>query len=146
MTQSTPDQHPVAAAQTDPRPGHERSLGEVVGALTTDLTTLFKQEIELAKVEAKQEAGRAGKGAGLLGAAAMSALLLLVFASLALTYLLDNWLPAELAALIVALLWGVAAAVTASAGRTALKNANPQLPQTQQTLKEDAAWARNQRS
>jgi hypothetical protein len=59
-----------------------------------------------------------------------------------LTYLLDNWMPIELAALIVAVLWGIAAAVLAASGRKQIKEANPQLPTTQQTLKEDAQWAK----
>jgi hypothetical protein len=50
------------------------------------------------------------------------------------------------AALIVAAVWGVVAAVLAVRGRTELKRSNPQLPRTQQTLKEDAAWARAQKS
>ena len=64
----------------------------------------------------------------------------------ALAYLLDNWMPVELAFLIVTLLWAIVGAVLAARGRKELKNANPQLPETQQTLKEDAAWARAQKN
>jgi len=73
-------------------------------------------------------------------------LLVTLFLSWALIWLLDNWMPVELAALIVAVLWAVVTAVLASAGRKMLQQANPQLPQTQQTLKEDASWARAQKS
>ena len=45
-----------------------------------------------------------------------------------------------------ALIWAVVTGVLASIGRTKLREANPQLPQTQQTLKEDAAWVRAQKS
>ena len=62
------------------------------------------------------------------------------------TYLLDNWIPVELAAFIVALLWGIAAAVLAARGRKDFKEANPQLPLTQQTLMEDVQWAKTQKS
>ncbi|WP_052337248.1 phage holin family protein [Nocardioides alkalitolerans] len=127
-------------------PGGERSLGDIVGDVAQDLSTLVKQELDLAKVELKQEAAQAGKGAGMLGGAAVAGHLALVFVSLALVFLLDNWMPIELAALITTLLWAVVAAVLATLGRTALKKANPQLPQTQQTLKEDAPWARTQNS
>lgn len=138
--------HPVPPAEERPHTAEGRSLGEVVGALTTDLSTLFKQELDLAKAELKEEMGRAGKGAGLLGGAAVSGLLLLVFASLTVVFLLDNWMPIELAALIVTALWSVAAAVMALTGRGAIKESNPQLPRTQQTLKEDAEWARAQKN
>ncbi|MFW6776184.1 phage holin family protein [Nocardioides sp. CPCC 205120] len=126
--------------------GGERSLGEIVSDVSQDLSTLVKQELDLAKAELKQEATQAGKGAGMLGGAAVAGHLVLVFLSLTLMFLLDNWMPIELAALITTLLWAVAAAVLASLGRSELKKANPQLPQTQQTLKEDASWARAQKS
>ena len=124
----------------------ERSLGEIVGNISQDLSTLVRQEMDLAKTELRQEATRAGKGIGMLAGAAIAGLLVLLFVSWALTWLLDNWMPVELAALITALLWAVVTAVLASAGRKTLREANPQLPQTQQTLKEDAAWVRAQKS
>ena len=123
-----------------------RSLGEIVGDISNDLTTLIKQELELARTELKAEATKAGKGAGMLGGAGVAGLLVAILLSFALAYLLDNWMPVELAFLITALLWGIVAAVLAARGRKELKNANPQLPKTQQTLKEDAAWARAQKS
>lgn len=123
-----------------------RSLGEIVGEVTSDLSTLMKQELELAKVELKQEAGRAGKGAGMLAGAGVAGHFVLIFLSLALMYLLDDVMPVEVAALLTALLWGLVAAMLAVVGRSNLKKANPQLPVTQQTLKEDAQWARTQNS
>lgn len=133
-------------ATSAPGSDDSRSLGEIVGDISHDLTTLVKQELELARTELKQEATRAGKGAGMLGAAGVAGLLALILASFALSYLLDNWMPVELAFLITTLLWAIVGAVLASRGRTELKKSNPQLPKTQQTLKEDAAWARAQKS
>jgi uncharacterized membrane protein YqjE len=124
----------------------ERSLGQVVSDLSTDLSTLMRQEVALAKAELKEEVGKVGKGAGMLGGAGFAGWFVLLFLSLALTFLLDNWLPVEVAALITAVVWGVVAAVLALVGRQKLKEANPQLPQTQQTLKEDVQWARAQKS
>lgn len=126
--------------------GDTRSLGEIVSEITTDLSALFKQEVELAKVELKQEATKAGKGAGMLAGAGVAGLMVLIFLSMTLMWLLDNVIVLELAAFIVTLLWGVIAGVLALVGRKNLKKANPQLPQTQQTLKEDAQWAKAQRS
>lgn len=133
---------------TEPAPGSEesRSLGQIVSDVTSDLSALVKQEMELAKTELKQEVAKAGKGAGMLGGAGVAGHLVLVFLSLALMFLLDNWMPIELAALLVAVLWGVVAAVLALTGRKAIKESNPQLPQTQETIKEDVAWAKAQKS
>ncbi len=126
----------VPVQPAEPRAADEqRSLGEIVGDISTDLTTLIKQEMDLAKVELKEEVSQAGKGAGMLGGAGVAGLMVLVFASLALTFLLDSWMPIALAALITTLLWGVVAAVLALSGRKALQETNPQLPKTQQSLK-----------
>jgi hypothetical protein len=113
---------PSGVPLEEPRDG--RSLGQIVGDISQDLTTLVRQEMDLAK----------------------TALLTLIFLSWTLTWLLDNWMPVEVAALITALIWAVVTGVLASIGRTKLREANPQLPQTQQTLKEDAAWVRAQKS
>ena len=124
----------------------DRSLGQVVSDLSSDLSTLIQQEMALAKVEIKEEVGKAGKGAGLLGGAGLAGWFVLIFLSLALMFLLDNWLPIEVAALITTAVWAVIAGVLALMGRKELKAANPQLPTTQQTLKEDVAWAKAQKS
>ena len=102
--------------------------------------------MDLAKTELRQEATKAGTGIGMLAGAAISGLLVLLFLSWALTWMLDNWMPVEIAALITAALWAVVTGVLVSMGRKKLQEANPQLPKTQQTLKEDAAWVRAQKS
>lgn len=123
-----------------------RSLGEIVGDITADMSTLIRQEMDLATSEMKREVTKLGKGVGMFGGAGATGYLTLIFASLALTYLLDNWMPVELAALVVALLWGAVTAALALKGRQEIKNANPDLPVTQQTLKEDVQWAKTQKS
>jgi hypothetical protein len=144
----TPPAAPLPTEGSAPRSSgaDTRSLGEIVGDLSHDLTTLVKQELELARTELKQEATKAGKGAGMLGGAGAAGLLALILGSFALSYLLDNWMPVELAFLITTVLWAVVGAFLASRGRSELKKSNPQLPETQQTLKEDAAWARAQKT
>ena len=126
--------------------GSTRSLGEIVGDITQDMSTLVRQEIDLATSELKREVSRLGKGVGMFGGAGAFGYLALIFLGLALTWLLDNWVPLELAALITALVWGAIAAALALKGRQEIEKADPQLPVTQRTLKEDAQWARNQKS
>jgi uncharacterized membrane protein YqjE len=136
-------QPPTRPAET---PEETRSAGAIVGDISRDMSTLVRQEIDLAKTELKQEATQAGKGVGMLGGAGVAGHLALLFLSLALTYLLDNWMPVELAALITAVLWGIVAAVLAARGRREIKKANLALPQTQTTLKEDVQWAKAQKN
>jgi hypothetical protein len=50
-------------------------------------------------------------------------------------------MPLTVAALIVTVFWALVAAVMAARGRQELRAMNPPLETTQQTLKEDAAWA-----
>ncbi|WP_218031399.1 phage holin family protein [Nocardioides psychrotolerans] len=114
--------------------------------MTQDLTTLIRQEMDLAKTEMKQEVVKAGKGAGLLGGAGLAGWFLLLFLSLTLMFALDEAMPIWAAALIVTAVWGIAAAALALMGKKAIQEANPQLPETQQTLKEDVQWARAQKS
>ena len=126
--------------------GETRSIGQIVGDISADMSTLIRQEMDLAKAEMKQEVSKLGKGAGMFGSAGLAGHFALFFVSFAVTYLLDNWMPVELAALIVGLVWAVTAAVLAIRGRKEIKEANPQLPTTQQTLKEDVRWAKAQKS
>lgn len=141
--------HPVEPASSTPPPPSERSLGEIFSDVTQDLTTLIKQEVDLAKTEMKQEVAKAGKGAGLLGGAGVAGHFLLLFLSLALMLGLGSIFDGDqywIGALIVAAIWGIVAAVLALTGKKALAEANPQLPKTQQTLKEDAQWAKAQKN
>ncbi len=108
------------------------SLGELLGDVTRDLSTLMRQEVELAKAEAKQSATKAGKGAGMLGGAGHVVLLCL---SLALMFALGALMPLGWAAVIVAVIWGIIAAVLASMGRKELKQIKG-IPQTSETLSE----------
>jgi hypothetical protein len=121
----------------------ETSVGELIGNISDDLSQLFRQEVELAKAELKQEATKAGKAAGMLGGAAFAGYLVVVLLSFALVAGLSNVIDAGWAALIVAVLWAIVAAVLYSAGRKKLKTVDPTPRRTVDTLKEDAQWLKN---
>ena len=136
----------IPGSNQAPPGSDERSLGELLGDIADNLTTLVKQELDLAKTEAKQEAAKAGKGAGLLGGAGVTGHLALLFASLALMFLLDTWMHTALAALIVTVLWAIVAAVLGARGRKELQELNPKLETTQRTIKEDVQWAKERKN
>ncbi|TLM80422.1 phage holin family protein, partial [Pseudarthrobacter sp. NamE2] len=92
------------------------SLGDLLGEVTRDLSTLMRQELELAKAEAKQSATRAGKGGGMLVGAGVAGHFVLVFLSLALMFALGALMPLGWAAVIVAVIWAIIAAILASIG------------------------------
>lgn len=134
-------------SEQDSRPDvSDRSFGELVGNLSSDLSTLVRKEIELAKVETKEEISKAGQGAGMFAGAGVAALLMLIFLSMALMWTLDNWMHTGWAALIVGVLWAIVAGVLASIGKKRFDAAKPPLQETKETLKEDAQWAKTLKS
>ena len=131
MSSQIPEMPPSEAHQK----ADNASLGELLGDVTRDLSTLMRQEVELAKAEAKQSATKAGKGAGMLGGAGVAGHFVLLFLSLALMFALGALMPLGWAAVIVAVVWAIIAAVLASIGRKELKQIKG-MPQTGETLSE----------
>jgi hypothetical protein len=122
----------------------ERSIGELLNELATQTTTLFRQELALAKVEIAQAASRAGRNVGYLavgGAVAYAAVL--VFAAMFIV-LLAHVIPWWAAALVVGIALGVIAAVLVVKALAAFKEMDLAPRQTIETLKEDAQWAKHQ--
>jgi Putative Actinobacterial Holin-X, holin superfamily III len=112
------------------------SVGALISEVTTDLSVLMRQELELAKAELKVEAKKAGQGAGAFGAAGFAGYMVLLFLSFALWWALENVMDAGLAALIVAVLWGVIGAVAFVMGRKKFRQVNPKPEQTVETLQQ----------
>jgi nitrate/nitrite transporter NarK len=118
-------------------------VGELLSDVTSDIQTLFRQEIELAKAEIRQEATKAGKAGGMFGGAGFAGYMVALFASLAAVFGLANVMDAAWAALIVTALWAGIGAVLFVMGRSRMREVSPKPEQTVETLKEDARWARH---
>lgn len=128
---------PFATSSVAPQTGtgrDDRSVGELVSEVSRDLSTLIRQEIELAKAEATQSAKRAGKGAGMFGGAGVAGHMVLLFLSLALWWALGTVMGGGWSALVVAAVWAVVAAVLAARGRSEIK-AVEGLPQTADSVR-----------
>jgi uncharacterized membrane protein YqjE len=130
------------------RPDHEAepsdtSIGQLIGEISDDLSKLFRQEVELAKAEVREEATKAGKAAGMLGAAGFAGYLAVLLLSFALVYALANVMDAGWAALIVAVIWAVVGGILYGAGRKRLRTVSPVPRRTVETIKEDAQWLKN---
>ncbi|MFI8303167.1 phage holin family protein [Streptomyces sp. NPDC085927] len=121
----------------------EQSVGQLLSGVTADLQTLFRQEVELAKAEIREEGTRAGKAAGMYGGAGFAGYLVLLFLSLAAVLGLANVMDGGWAALIVAAVWAVVAAVLYQKGRARMRTVSPKPDQTVETMKENAEWARH---
>jgi len=134
----------------------DQSVGQLLGDISRDMSTLMRQELELAKAElreegtkagniAKEEGTKAGKAAGMLGAAGYVGHFAVLFLSLALWALISEIIDSDgWAFLIVGVLYAIVAAVLASMGRKKMKDVdfgrmsqvNPKPEQTVETLQE----------
>src|ERR671910_3005476 len=123
----------------------ERSLGELLKQLSQETTQLVHQELELAKAELQQKGKQGGAGAGRVGGAGALGLAALGALTACFILALNAVMPAWLAALIVAVVYGIIAFVLVKQGQARMKRATPPIPeQTIETVKEDVEWAKTQ--
>jgi hypothetical protein len=116
-------------------PAAERaSIGELLSDISTDLSTLMRQEVALAKAELSQSAKQAGKGGGMLAGAGVAGHFVLLFLSICLWWGIGNHTGRGWSALIVAAIWAIIAAILASMGRKEMKNVTG-VPRTADTVK-----------
>lgn len=95
----------------------EPTLGALFASASRDLSSLVRNEIELAKAELRDDVKAAGTGAGLFGAAAFLGLLATVLISVAIGFaLVKLGLVAWLAFLIVAVVYLAIAGVLVLVG------------------------------
>ena len=133
-----------ATATSPPPPRPKRPLGAVITSAIDGTRTLVKKQVELVKIEMTEAVSVRAKGAGMMAGAAVMALYALGFVAAAGAVALALVLPAWAANLIVAAVFVAIAGALTLMGRNAIKNAPTTPEQTQETLKEDARWARQQ--
>ena len=123
----------------------DRPIGELVKQLAQETSTLVRQELELAKVEATEKGKKAGVAFALWGAAGVAGLFALGALTAFLIMVLDKAMPGWAAALIVTGVWLLVGAVLFLLGRKRVEEAKPVKPeQTIETIKEDVEWAKAQ--
>ncbi len=113
------------------------SVGQIMGRISEDMSTLMRQEMQLAKAELTVEAKKAGAAAGMLAAAGVAGFFLLMFALITLWQALASLFDESAwAALAVTVLLAVIAGVLALMGKKKLQQVNPKPEQTIETLQE----------
>jgi hypothetical protein len=126
----------------------DRSIGELFGQLSQDMTLLFRQELQLARVEMSEKISQvtsnlvsvvAGGFVVYVGALAMVAALILGLHEVA---EVSPWVSA----LIVGAIFAVAGYVMLNRGLKELKRVDLAPRRTVETLKDDVQWAKEQRS
>jgi VIT1/CCC1 family predicted Fe2+/Mn2+ transporter len=125
----------------------ERPLGEVAKELTSDLSLLVRQEIELAKAEMAAKGRLAATGLGMFGAAVVVALCAAGAVTAFLVLVFSLFLPDWVAALLVSAGLAVVAYVLIDQGKEGVAGARKPIPeQTIETVKEDLEWAKTRAS
>lgn len=122
----------------------EKPLGELFSDLASDMSNLVRQEVELAKVEISQKAKHVGRNIAYLvvGGAIAYAALLAVIAAIIL--LLDNVMPSWGASLLVGVVVAGIGWLLIGKAVSALQQTDVTPRETVETLKEDAAWMKQQ--
>src|SRR3954452_11602682 len=107
----------------------DKSLGELVQDLSTQTSTLIRQEMRLAQAELAEKGKHAGKGAGMFGGAGLVALYgvgaLIAAAILGLATVLEPWIAATL----IGILLLAVAGILALTGKKELEEAGPPKPE-----------------
>jgi uncharacterized membrane protein YqjE len=113
--------------------GEPETLGGAVSQLTSDLSTLMRQEVALAKAEVRKSATDAGRGIGMYVGAGVAAFFFLMFLSVCVWWAIGNSTGRGWAALIVAAIWLVIGIILALVARQQFKQVSG-LPQTSDSL------------
>lgn len=135
--QSRPGSAPYVDVTDNVGPRPEASLSDLISRLGDDVTTLFRQEVALAKVELKREATAAGKAAGMLAAGALLGFVALLLVAWAAAWGLAEVIPVGWAFLIVGLVFAAVAAAVAMAGKKKMQQVDPTPHATIETLQQD---------
>ena len=125
----------------------ERPIGEVAKSLTSDLSLLLRQEIDLAKAEMAEKGRTAAPGLGMFGGAGIVGLCAAGALTAFLILVLSTFLPDWAAALVVGAVLATVAYVLVQQGKERVADAGAPVPeQTIETMKEDVEWAKTRAS
>ena len=125
----------------------ERPIGEIAKSLTSDLSLLLRQEIDLAKAEMAEKGRTAAPGLGMFGGAGIVGLCAAGAVTAFLILVLSTFLPDWAAALVVGAVLATVAYVLVQQGKERVADAGAPVPeQTIETMKEDVEWAKTRAS
>jgi hypothetical protein len=118
--------------------------GPLLRSIAADVSTLVSKQIELAKQEIGEMVGTRAKAVGVFGAAAVLGLFVIGFLGMAGAEAVDLVLPRWAAMLITAGVFALLAAVAIVLARGWLRSSASKPELTQESLKEDVRWAKQQ--
>jgi hypothetical protein len=122
----------------------DRSLGDLFGDLSRQLSSLVRQEVQLAKVEMTQKVSGVGKDVGMMAAGGFVAYAGLLAILAGIIVLVANWIPLWLSALIVGLIVVAAGYFLLQSGMKSMKERDMAPKQTIRSIQETTEWAKGQ--
>jgi hypothetical protein len=130
---------------TEAKPASDASIGELMGQLSSQLSRLVRDEMQLAQKEIEQSAKHAGIGAGLFGAAGILAFLGLASLIASGVAAVALALPVWAAALIVGAALFAAAGAAALLSKRQAGDVAPAAPLTVANVKKDVQKVKDAR-
>ena len=121
-----------------------RKISEVLQDVVGDVQEIIRSEVQLARVEIREEASKAASASTTLIAGALLGLYGLGFLLLAFVYGLGVFVPAWASALIVSVLILAVSATLVTKGRSRMREVHAKPDKTIQTVKEDIEWLKRQ--
>jgi hypothetical protein len=135
---------PTTAAPEAPSTNGARGTGPLLRSIASDMSFLVTKQAELAKQEIGEMVATRARAAGVFGAAAVLGLFVIGFLGMTGAEALALVLPRWAAMLIMAGVFGMLAALAIVLARGWLRSGATKPALTQQSLKEDVRWAKQQ--
>ena len=122
----------------------EPTLGDLFTSLTSDLTTLVRKEIELARTETMEKVSGVTRNVVMMVAGGLVAYAGLIALIMAAIFLLNRAMSLWLSALIVGIVVIIVGAILLSIGKSSLNNMTVVPEKTVETMKDNTEWAKEQ--
>jgi len=122
----------------------EPTLGDLFSSLTEDMSTLIRQEVDLARTETMEKVSSATRSVVSMVAGGMIAYAGLIGVMIAVIVGLSRFMPLWLSALIVGIVVIVIGAIMIMSGRSSLQKMTVVPEQTVESMKENTEWAKEQ--
>jgi len=123
----------------------DRSVGSLVRDAASEVSLLLRKEVELARLEVREEVVHAKASAARFGVTAFCGYLAAVLLSLAAAWGLAEVVPVGVAFAIVGVFYALVAGLAFLAARRRMARVNPP-EETVRTLKEDVEWLKSRRN
>ena len=121
-----------------------RSIADVLQDIVTNVQTIIRSEVRLARTEITEEISKVGRAAGLMGGGAISALFTIWLLLLTILFALATVMPLWAASLILLVVMVIVTAVLITSGRKRLKTVHATPEKTIASVKENVEWVKSQ--